>query len=89
MSVNPDGTGTCDGCGNPLPNTGVLYAVTVSGMDVSGEAVRLHLCTGQPAPCARRVLNRTALHHLDFIGAVPVWHSEDLPEASPDPEEST
>ena len=61
--LNADGTGTCDGCGIHLPNTGVAYAVIISGMDDAGEAFVAHLHTDPTAKpvCADRVITKTVL----------------------------
>ena len=65
MTTNADGTGYCDVCEVDLPNTGVGYAVTVSGMTATGDVIGAHLCTFQP--------NRCAFDKLGFISVN--WYS--------------
>jgi hypothetical protein len=82
MSLNVDGTGTCDRCGRGLPNTGVAYAVICVGMTEDGQQVTWHLCTATPDPCASRVFTKAALAHLlttQKAPAPPSLYRADLP----------
>ncbi len=71
MSLKPDGTYECDGCGAGLENSGAEFAVTISGSD-PGDPRRqriLQLCLPREEDgkrvrgCRDRVLTRAALRH--------------------------
>jgi hypothetical protein len=70
MSLNANGTTSCDKCGADVGNGSLLEAAIVSDLErdadnepIPGRIRVLHLCRAQFNGCANRVLTKRALAH--------------------------